>query len=286
MKRYLTNSVVEMTQILFDHSAESEGEEHVEEHNNHNANSHADQDILIVLHLFLHGGVAALEVVIVAVRSLSALTTGLLLSLGEIILPTHHAAAEGFVEFTGEPKGVMIPVVDIVDSAAPQLCLDFIPNSLVGLTLVLRGIVIILLKSLLQWVLDGGFQVSRVSQHSSNHHHDEESQDDGEVGAQHTLVLLDGPTASEEGNEDDQSRDDNEDVGGGGVEVNGGVHSIAVIATHILDLVEDIKERGTVHQDPDTAAENSHTEQEDQQIGSEQSVLDQVGDETHLVVSR
>ena len=33
MKRYLTNSVVEMTQILFDHGAESEGEEHVEELN-------------------------------------------------------------------------------------------------------------------------------------------------------------------------------------------------------------------------------------------------------------
>lgn len=35
MKRYLTNCVVEMTQtqVLFDHSAESEGEEHVEELN-------------------------------------------------------------------------------------------------------------------------------------------------------------------------------------------------------------------------------------------------------------
>ena len=33
MKRYFTNSVVEMTQVLLDHSAESEGEEHVEELN-------------------------------------------------------------------------------------------------------------------------------------------------------------------------------------------------------------------------------------------------------------
>ena len=155
-----------------------------------------------------------------------------LLRLGETILslPTHHAAAERFVEITGKPKGASLPVADIVDPAALQLCLDFIPNSLVGLTLLLSRIVVIPLESFLQRVLDCGLQVSRVSQHSSNHHHDEESQDDGEVGAKHTLVLLDGPTASEEGNDDDKSRDDNEDVGGGGVEVNGGVHSIAVVA--------------------------------------------------------
>jgi hypothetical protein len=41
--------------------------------------------------------------------------------------------------------------------------------------------------------------------------HSTQYQDDGEVGAEHALVLLDGPAAAEEGDDDDEDADDDQD---------------------------------------------------------------------------
>merc|ERR1719510_1068133 len=80
--KYIKRQIV----LLFDHCAEGEGEEHVEEHQNNHSYGHSNQNILIVLNLILHDCVASLKVVFVTWSRLSTLTASLHLSGAEVFI--------------------------------------------------------------------------------------------------------------------------------------------------------------------------------------------------------
>ena len=81
-----------------------------------------------------------------------------------------------------------------------------------------------------------------------------------QVGSEQANAFLHLPAASEKGDGHDNDDDDDHDVEServeGAVVVTG---SVALIA-HIVGVIEDLKEGGLVHQDPDPASQDSDAE--------------------------
>merc|ERR1719510_158960 len=126
--KYIKRQIV----LLFDHCAEGEGEEHVEEHQNNHPYGRSNQNILIVLDLILHGCVASLKVVIDTWRRTITFATFRNLSVVQsIAISAYLTATLRFVDLTVEIKMRRIPgpVGDIVDTTAFQLFLHLVPNS-------------------------------------------------------------------------------------------------------------------------------------------------------------